>query len=773
MRDQESEASPSFRAGLDHESEAAITAEMRDADRAMRLQTFGGTLESLFKEQVAEKALIEERWLQDLRQYNGEYDDTTLAAIRAAGGSEAFVNFTRVKCNSVEARESEMVLPTDDRNWAIEPTAVPEMKRALKSRKLARGPDGKPIAGPDGKPKTVADQLAEVLKDAKAAAALMQEEMDDQLDEADFNVKQRGVIHHKVVLGTGILKGPVICNRFTRKFVQKSVADEATGITSKVWREEVGEDLSPGVDSVSPWDFFPDMRAVSMEDCEFVFERHRFSRQALSELPRLPGFLRTQVEAAIEAGSKAGMSGLIDQATSTDLRARRANGRFEVIEYQGPIKLEDLLAAEVPGIDPDDRLVQHYGTAWFCNGLVLKASLSMMPGGRPMYDVVPFERDDTSIFGFGVPYRMRHSQAAGNSSWRMILDNARLSVGPQIVYKRGKVVPTNNDKRLAPLKTWEVTDPNMPVSEAFAVFAIAPNFTSMFDILKTVREFGDEETGMPMIAQGQQSQAITKTAEGMSLLMNSANVVLRRLVKEYDDCITRRFIRRLYEWNMRFNEREDIKGDYMINALGSAALMMQEQQTKGLMQLAQLAGMNPKFAERTKWGDLYRKLVKSMKVNADELVMTDEEFEIEAEKAASQQPQLPPEIQVKLAQVELGKAKLQLDERVAQATLQLKAALAQAAERKDISSDDIERKRIDASVTEAQLSHDAAMAGARAQYQRISTDHDIAVMRMVESRRMTMEQAQSQYGLKAMDIDSKHQMFNSELAHANQFGQGI
>lgn len=754
------------------DQEDGITAEMREADRILRLQTFGGTLESLFREQVSEKALIEERWLSDLLQYNGEYDETTIAAIREAGGSEAFVNFTRVKCNSVEARESEMVLPTDDRNWAIEPTAVPEMRKAMKSRKLAKGPDGKPVMV-EGRPQTVADQLAEVLKEAKAAAAAMQEEMDDQLEESDFNTKQRNVIHHKVVLGTGILKGPVICNRFTRKFVQKPVVDQTTGITTNVWREDVGEDLSPGVESVSPWDFFPDMRAVSMGDCEFTFERHRFNRQTLSELPRLPGFLRSQVEAAIEAGPKASMSGLVDQAVSADLRSRRANGRFEVIEYQGPIKLEDLLAAEVPGIDPDDKLTQHYGTVWFCNGIVLKAALSMLPGGRPMYDVVPFERDDTSIFGFGVPYRMRHSQAAGNSSWRMILDNARLSVGPQVVYKRGKVVPVNGDKRLAPLKTWEVIDPNMPVSEAFAVFAIAPNFMSMFDILKTVREFGDEETGMPMIAQGQQAPSITKTAEGMSMLMNSANVVLRRLVKEYDDCITRRFISRLYEWNMRFNEREDIKGDYCINALGSAALMLQEQQTRGLMQLSQLAGMNPKFAERTKWSDLYRKLVKSMKINADELVMTDEEFEVEQEKASQQQPQMPPEIQVKLAQVELGRAKLELDQQVAQATLQLKAAQAQAQERKEVANDDIERKRIDAQAQEAQLSHDAHMASAQAQYQRISTDHDIAVMRLVEQRRLTMEQARNKYGLKAMDIDSKHQLFNSELAHANQYGQGI
>lgn len=789
---------------LDEEAQSALDQQAAaEAARGQLLGALGTKLEGLYKEQVAAKSMLEERWLQDLGQYNGQYDPVVLEQIRKLGGSEAFVNFTRVKCNAVEAREGEMVLPTEDRNWSIEPTPVPELaKRAKRASKAAAqaaqaapqgmapgAPQAPGMAPPDAAqpgmppqpaaPQPSPDQVEaqrrqQIVNEAEIAAEAMQTVMDDQLEEADFNATQRQVIHNKVVLGTGILKGPVIQARVKRHYEQQEQTDEATGIPLKVWKEVVEEDLEPGVASVSPWDFFPDMRAVSMDDCEFTFERHRYNRQSLLELKKLPGFMATQIDAALAAGPAAAMSGLVDQASSEDLRNKRASSRFEVLEYHGPITVEELRACDAPVPANADPHGQMQGVVWMCNGLVLKASLSMMDDHESMYDTVPFERDDTSIFGFGLPYRMRHSQAAGNSSWRMILDNARLTVGPQFVYRAGKVVPVDGDHRLAPNKGWKITDPNLSVKDAFDVFAVSPNFKSMFDILTMVREFGDEETGMPMIAQGQQSPSITKTAEGMSILMNSANVVLRRLVKEYDDWITSRFIRRLYRWNMRYHEREDIKGDFKIKALGSAALLLMEQQSKGLMQLAQLAATNPEFAQRTKWGDLYRGIVKSLRINADSLVMTEEEFAQEmAKRAQQQQGQMPPELQVKMAQVQVAQGKLQLEQQRMQIEAEYRQAELQLQAQREASQDEIERTRVQAAIAEAQSRREQAMASAQASYHRDQLNYQVAVLRLVQERQLTLQQAQQQYGLKAMDIDSKHQLFNAEMAHANVTGQGI
>lgn len=743
--------------------------------RTERLGLFGERLDGRFRAAVALKSKLEERWLEDTRQYHGEYDPTTLEKIQRMGGSEAFVNLTRVKCNAVEARLGDMLMPTEDRNWDIRPTPVPELQMAAAKRTVVRGPDGQPLPGPNGGPMTAVDVVAKVQAEAERAADLMRRQMDDQLAECGYNSVLRSVIHNMAVYGTGILKGPVVRAKSKRKYQQSQAIGE-DGIPVKGWGMQMVEDLTPAAECVSPWDFFPEGSPTSMDDCEAVFERHRFTAARLRELAKLPGFLPEQINAVLSMDPERAMSGNIDSADSDAVRSVGGRSRYEVIEYSGPIDVEDLVAAGVE-VDPDDKLTTYQGSVWFCCGKVLKAAISLLETGELMYDVVPLERDDTSIFGFGVPYMMRHSQRAGNSAWRMILDNARLSVGPQVVYRRGKVVPSNNDPRLSPLKTWEVTDPNVPVNDAFAVFPVMPNFQGMFQIFETVRALTDEETGLPMIAQGQQSGNITKTAQGMSILMNSANTVLRRMVKEFDDRITSRFIRRLYDYNMQFGTNEDAKGDYCIIPMGSVSLMVREQQSQGLMQLSQLGAVNPEFAQRIKWGDLLRSTVKSMSINADGLVKTEEELQAEreqqAQQAAQNPPPMPPEIQVKMAQVQMAQAELQFKQQEAQIRLQMEQAEVQARVAIDGAKTEAERARVQATIEGERMRAQAAMAQAQADMARIQVEREMALIKLAAEREMTLEEVRKEFGIKALEIDAANQRFNAEMRVKNKMGSGI
>ena len=54
---------------------------------------------------------------------------------------------------------------------------------------------------------------------------------------------------------------------------------------------------------------------------------------------------------------------------------------------------------------------------------------------------VTWEDDKGSVFGHGIPYLMRHAQRVVNSSWLMLLDNAGLTAGPQIVLNREMIRP--------------------------------------------------------------------------------------------------------------------------------------------------------------------------------------------------------------------------------------------------------------------------------------------------------------------------------------------
>ena len=104
------------------------------------------------------------------------------------------------------------------------------------------------------------------------------------------------------------------------------------------------------------------------------------------------------------------------------------------------------------------------------------------------------------------------------------------------------------------------------------------------NIIEIALRFIDDETLMPKIAQGEQGSTPTNTVGGLSILMNAANVVFRRIIKNFDDDMTVPNIRRLYDWNMQYSEKAEIKGDSKVRALGISALVELEGQAQKLQQ---------------------------------------------------------------------------------------------------------------------------------------------------------------------------------------------
>ena len=84
-------------------------------------------LEEEATRRVGQKQPLEQRWLEDLRQLHGQYEATVQQDLRESGKSQLYVNVTRPKTNAAAARLNDMLFPTDDKNWAIEPTPVPEL----------------------------------------------------------------------------------------------------------------------------------------------------------------------------------------------------------------------------------------------------------------------------------------------------------------------------------------------------------------------------------------------------------------------------------------------------------------------------------------------------------------------------------------------------------------------------------------------------------------------------------------------------------------------
>ena len=636
------------------ENDEALSEEEFQEQLAESLQVFGSRLSKLASETSAKRTLIEERWLADYRQYHGKYDEATQRALDAdQSGSKVFVNITRNKTSAAEARLQDMLFPTDDRNWAIRPTPIPSLADAKPGEQMV-------IDGQQVDKKALA---AEIQKDAKTKAEAMQLQIDDQLKEAKYQVSARDGIHDACMLGTAILKGPIVVGRTHRSWKQ---VEGGTVL-------ETDEALEPTVERVDPWDFYPDMTARTLEEAEYIFERHRMNKKQLRDFAKLPGVLLEQLREVMRDG---GDSSTQSKDYTDDIRAITgvntvaSGSRYEMWEYHGPIDKDELSAAGVDIEDDDDPLIDYDGVVFFIGNTVVRVVMNPMDTGEHPYSVFNWEKDDATIFGFGVPYLMRNPQKVINATWRMMLDNGGMSVADQIVVNKEIVKPADGNWQMAPKKLWLLTDKTRGVNDAFGSFSTQSHQVELANMFSMARQLADEETNMPLIAQGEQSGNITKTSSGMAMLMNSANIVLRRAVKNWDDDITGTMIPRFYDWNMQFSDRQDIKGDYTIDARGSSALLVREKQQESLMIYANMSGGNPNLAIRRDWAGLDKRIAQALEVPYDELTLTDEEIKELQKQQAENQPKDPQIVRAEL-QAQSDQQALQLKAQEGQQNFQL------------------------------------------------------------------------------------------------------
>lgn len=686
--------------------------EAREGERqrmSSLLAGLGGKLQGLAGEQVAARQQLETRWLTDLRQYHGEYTPDELARMREAGGSSVYANITRNKTRAAIARLSDMLLPNDDRNWGIKPTPEPQLSVMSNSG--------------DQEQQDRARQIREI---AERKARAMQSAIDDDFTEARYNSKARDVIGDSCLLGTGVMKGPVVVNRQRRAWRH----DEQSGAHIM----EVQQEYRAGLDRVETWDFFPDMSAANMLEAEFVFERKLLNKKQLRELANLPGVLEEQLVKVLESdpdGHHISQDRRAEIRHITGVDTVISSKRWELWEYWGPLDKDELVAAGVE-VD-DDPLAEYNGCVLFIGEHVIKAAINPLDSGDLPYSVHNWEEDPSSIFGFGVPFLMRDSQKISAASWRMIMDNAGLSAGPQIAVDKTAVVPQDGDWRLRPRKVW-ISTGKVPLNQAFHAYNIPSNQGPLYSIFQAAQQMADTETNLPILLQGEgvSGGPGSQTATGMQMLMNNSNIVLRSGVKNFDDGITEPLVRRFYDWHMAYSDREEIKGDFSIVARGSSVLIERQGQQEKLLMLAQIAASNPEFARSTEWQGLYRELVRSMSVSADSVLKSEDEIEQQAQAAGEQ---VPPEIQLKMAEMQLKQQAQESDTQQFQLEYQLKQQDQQFDQQ--LKQQELVQKR-ELKLMEIAAKHELTLAQLKARLQidaaKIQTDRDTTAAQLTDAQ---------------------------------------
>jgi hypothetical protein len=688
-----------------------------------RLELLGASLAKRRDEWVAARAAggVEKRWTEDTDQYNGRDSanrdgGTSMMDTVAAGGfpsteagqkptrSRVFVNITRPKTNTAEARLANMLLPTDDRNWGIKPTPDPKLvkqaneeakQQALAAVQAQSAPQQpQPAQAAPGQPpmtaapgqalpqltpgaQAVASATA-VLEEAKQRASAMQDHIDDQLTECDYNGQLRMVLHDAAVLGTGVLKGPIVVNRVRKAW--RKVPDS----NPPVWALEIVEEKQPASERVSPWDIYPDPACgENVHNGIGLFQKKGLTSKQLRDLAKQPGYIAENISLVLEEGPQT-------KATENehDAQRRREGGAtrdesFEAWEYWGEFTPDDLRAAGVKIEDGATGLVS--GCVIVVNRHVIKGFLNPLDTGDLPFDFVVWERADDSCWGYGVPHLLKSQQRVLNAAWRQLMDNAALSVGPQVVFDPTKVVPVDGRNEITGRKLWYLTDPMAEAEKAFATFDVENNGEELLKVIDMTMKFMDMESSTPELMQGEKGNA-PETLGGMIMLQNTSNVVLTRQVKGFDDSLTRPHIRRYYDWNMCYADDDAIKGDFQVDARGTSALLVRDIQSQALIQLGQFSG-NGLIAPMVNWENWFKEVLKAQRIDPDSVMKTDAEIAA----AGAQPPQATPEqiranAQLQVAQVRAGAVKEAADAKV-------QGELAYAEKMREIETQNAEARR--------------------------------------------------------------------------------
>ena len=461
---------------------------------------------------------------------------------------------------------------------------------------------------------------------AMVAAKKMEKKIHDQLQESGANTHLRSMAFEMALLGTGVMKGPFAVDK---EYPNWGEDGEYDPIIKTV----------PECSHVSVWDFYPDPEADSMQDAEYVVERHKMSRTQLRALKNRPYFMDDAVQMAIDKGPDYVQK--YWEMTMEDDDTQPNSERWEVLEFWGyvDVKILEDHGVKIPRELAD--LDEVNCNIWSCNGEVLRFVLNPFKPTRIPYYATPYEHNPYSFFGVGIAENMDDTQTLMNGFMRMAIDNAALSGNLIIEVDETNLVP-GQDMSVYPGKVFR-RQGGAPGQGIFGTKFpnVANENMQLFD---KARQLADESTGFPSFAHGQTGiSGVGRTASGISMLMSAANGSIRTVVKNVDDYLIRPLGKAFFAFNMQFDFDEDIKGDLEVHASGTESLMANEVRSQRLMQFLQVA-QNPVLAPFAKMDYIIREIAKSMDLDPDKVTNSMQDAAIQAEiLKAFQAPAAAPE----------------------------------------------------------------------------------------------------------------------------------
>ena len=333
-----------------------------------------GTIKARFSDAETGRRNDETRWLTAYKNYRGIYDSST--QYRDNERSQVFVKITKTKVLAAYGQIIDILFANNKFPISVESTPMPTgidefahlskvpvaeeptdmygfegdgkellpgaMQATASQEQPQQGPQAADLGGLASKYEgaNLASGPARMgepqISPAAEAARVMEKCIQDQLLDTNAVTVLRHAIFECSLLGTGIIKGPFNYN----KTVHNWEGGEYKPIDKTV----------PRIEAVSCWDFYPDSSATSIEDADYVIQRHRMNREQLRDLSNRPFFNKEGIDNVLQSGPNYQEKYYETTLNASNDDPNYTGSRFEVLEYWGILdaKFAEEIGIELP-----------------------------------------------------------------------------------------------------------------------------------------------------------------------------------------------------------------------------------------------------------------------------------------------------------------------------------------------------------------------------------------------------------------------------------------
>ncbi len=672
------------------EAEQQSNEEGREID-FVRLDAFGEAMAKTRSEaiQARQTSGIEQVWAEDEEYYEG-IDDANRHEERAVWrdkppgradvsrkksgtDSHVFPNITGPFVEAGAARLGDMLFPSDDSSWRIDPTPIPDLVRASKAEFTGEDIREANMAFP-GNPEAAQQHLKEIqdiatqrMKEAKTKAKAAGKRIEDWLKQCQWHAQGRAILEDCARVGCGVIKGPVPHVKEKVAWMPASRGEEGSE-QGQVTMQTI---ISPQAKRIDYWNLYP------AKDCgdnihngNDIWERDTLSRRQVRGLLKQKdnGYIPEQIHAVLKEGPHHAKA-TYERIPEIDADTDKAKSKYEIWYFQGTAEREDL---EAFGCDCGDEADVHVDVMLeMINNRVVKIMPSLFKSGRFTYNVMVWRKRANYWAGIGLAREIRVAQQIVTAATRQLMDNAGIAAGPMLILRQGTIIPADGKHEIRSRKIWyiaEDADTRQRLEDSIGYVKVDMMVNELLAIIELGLKFAELVTGMPMLLQGQVSQSTPDTLGGQQLFQNNASITARRIAKLFDDLITEPQIEGFYEWLLLYGDNEDEKGDYIIDATGSSALVEREIQNQELTNVGALV-LDPRFGkDPERWMNEW---LKSRHLDPKNFEFEDEE----KKQAFAQATQGPPDTSLEVAQLR-GQVELQkkdIDAQLTQLEIQAEA----------------------------------------------------------------------------------------------------